>query len=709
MMEESESSSCHQHTQSQLFLDWTSVETHLFEKHGYTQQLDDAYRRCRSRQENDDDVVRELILITGPPGVGKTGLALTLEEKAKRDEGFFCLGKLDQPTMETTAIETTITAHGPFVEVIIQVVNQAVQRGISCVRSLQTKLELMLDRSEIQALVESIPSLRKLTRQNLEMAPLEEHWRGLKGPEAEKRYMHIFAKLIKSLSSPEHPLVILIDDLQWADRTSLELLKLLATDQLLSPGLLIACTARWQEKESEVLPMSSALSDMKKAGVVIAEIQISNMNEATVNDLVAHLLQLSTEATKPLAKVLYDHTEGNLFFVVQLLNVLYGDGLLHSSDTNSGTWTWDEDSVMQVLSNDQTVLDFLSIRLLQLADFEQQLLKTAACIGGSIYECLLEETVFPSSSVRQALETAKKHRLIAFDFQSGSGRFLHDRIQEAAYSLIPEDSRTARHLDIGRRLWIWLRPTELDVHLFTVANQIIRGLHLLDDSIEKEELAAFMLRAGRKAALLSSFYVAARYFAVGIRLLGRSRWKEQYDVCLALFTAAAEVEYYNGNLIRVDKLLASIFKHAKTLDDQMCARFTQIYSLGSRDDMKQALSVGLDVLKSLGQAFPRIQWKISATAAIERCRRVLSNMSDDDIMSLKMMTDKQRLVVIRLLNTIFVVALPTKEELLPFIVVRLIEQTLLHGISAMCKFASWGVKKLAIRAFNLFVNVSPFL
>jgi predicted ATPase len=299
---------------------------------------------------------------------------------------------------------------------------------------------------------------------------------------------------------------------------------------------------------------------------------------------------------------------------------------------------------------------------------------------------LLEETVFPSSSVRQALETAEKHRLITFDFQLGSGRFLHDRIQEAAYSLIPEDSRTARHLDIGRRLWIWLRPEQLDIHIFTVANQIIRGLHLLDDTLENEELAAFMLRAGRKAALLSSFYLASRYFNVGIKLLGSRRWKDQYDVCLALFNAAAEVEYYNGNLTRVDRLLASIFKHAKSLNDQMCARFTQIYSLGSRDDMKQALSTGLDVLKSLGQTFPRIQWRMRARVAIERCRRVLAEMSDDDIMNLQVMTDNKHLLVMRLLSTIFIVALPAKEELFPFIVVRMIEQTLLHGISAMCTF-----------------------
>jgi predicted ATPase len=326
------------------------------------------------------------------------------------------------------------------------------------------------------------------------------------------------------------------------------------------------------------------------------------------------------------------------------------------------------------------------------------MLKIASCIGVTIYECLLAETAHPAPAVGPGLRAAKDHGLITFDFESGSGSFMHGRIQEAAYSLIPECDRASMHLDIGRRLWIWLSPHDQEAHLFTICNQIIRGKHLLDDKTENTELAALMLRAGRKAARMSSFKTAASYFDVGMSLLDRKHWQRQYQLSFDLYNAAAKVEYYNGNLDRVDALLDEIFENAKSEDDKLRAHFAQIYSLGSRDDMKQALTKGLDVLQSLGDPLPHKPWKLQVSHAFSRCRRRLCNMSDDQIMNLPRMEDSKQLVAMRLLNTIFISAFSSGEDLVTLIVTRMIENTLRQGLSAM--------SKLSMTIYNLVARVS---
>jgi predicted ATPase len=689
----------------ELSLDWTCMERQIYQGRNreHVKRLFEAYQPTKSSSssspsENEVNLQilkpkqQAFVLITGPSGVGKTSLALTLKARMQQDAfGFFCQGKFDQLTncmaaeFATAAPENN--AYDPFVAAVTAWVHYVCQKEQSYIQAVKKSILMELDSTEIQVMEESILALQRITRRRSfanEAAPKKlSHWRGLKGIEAEKRYMHIFAKFIKAICSPDHPIVLFIEDLQWADRNSLELLQVLATTTNMT-GLLLLCTLRADDAllmDSEAL---STLAELKEKGVQITEIQLRNLSGMAINDLLSSILNLSPIETCAFSKLVHQQTNGNPFFIRQFLSVLWKDGLLYREKATD-KFSWKEEEITLAFHSPQSVTSLLVKLMLQLTEHEQRILQLASCLGGTIHECLLLEVVVPCSGVRCALENLTDQGLINFDAINGTGQFLHDRIQEAAYSLIPESKRAAMHLEIGLRLWIWLKPCHREAHLFTIANQIIHGMHLLDDPVEKEELAAFMLRVGEKAALLSSFSAAAVYFDVGISLLERKHWKSQYQLSLLLYNAAIEVQYYSGNLARVDTLLEVIFKRAKSFDDKLRAHFIQIYSLGSRDDMAQALTRGLEVLKLLGESFPRNPSKFEAAFALSRCRWSLRRMSDDDIMRLPTMSNKHQLVVMRLLNTVFVFAW-LKEELIPLMVFRMIEITTRHGMSSSSEY-----------------------
>jgi predicted ATPase len=788
-----------------LFFSWNEkgIEKHVYEKRGYLQTLHEAYRRQTQRHVVTTAATtttmsrtlavhnsKEILLVTGPSGVGKTGLALTLRQQVTRDGGFFLRGQFDPPTvvvMNNTA--TTNANHnnnllssspsssfvwknsfGPFVSAMTEFVTSLSQRrghdASLQLQAISTRIHQELHVTELQALKESIPALRQITQRSSPtrggggdvvsggggasgggggdndrstststLSSISPHphvrqrhqqqWHGLKGLEAEKRYMYLLTKLFLAISSDQYPLVLLLDDLQWADAQAMQLVQqlLLAASnnnsnrkRFLLIGTVRVSTEDHENQQQQQQPSSTIplVELMQHAGVTVTEITMSNLTQPQVQELISESLSWSHHQPPPLphqqqqrlsssssstppsldtqqfAKRLYDQTHGNLFFIMQLLSVLpTTKGVLCSGHgrENDDDETANNNNNHHLFHQYNSVLDVITSKILQLPDYDRGMLKIASCMGRDLYECLLEETALPAASVRPALLRAQALGLITLDLSHRCGRFVHDGIQEAAYSLIPESQRARAHLDIGLRLWVWLRPKDRQLHLFTIANQIIQGMHLLEDPLEKERLAEFMLQVGEKALLVSSFSTAAAYFQVGIQLLRpRSHWKSQYALSLSLYTAAAEVEYYNGHLARVDTLVAEILQHAKTLDDKLQAYFTHIYSLGSRDDTQQALAQGLQVLQSLGEQFPQPAHPAHATWALARCKWMLRNMTDDDIMKLPPMKCHRKLVIQRPMNTMYGYALVNCKVLVTLIVTRMVENTLRHGISAMSKY-----------------------
>lgn len=758
-----------------LLLDWQNVNGKLYEKSDQIEQLRKAYHR--QTKEHDGTITssssfhhrNELFLITGPSGAGKTVVALTLQEEVEEDGGFFCRGKFHQPTHygdventdnNTSSNNNTISScsknvdsgHGPFATAVSQWASSLILSAANSnppsddrISLVQTALERELDTSELQVLAESVPALQPILHHNHHNKHLTitsagtnniaSSWRGLQGPDAELRYNHIFSKFVRAICCSRQPLVLLLDDLQWADRRSLQLLKTILTYTTTTTtttttsndcattatGLLIIGTVRSDEGLATSVSSSSSstpcspskssysshhllvetLDELQSKDVIITSVQVSNLSQGTVTELVSDLLHLSVYESKAFSQTIFHRTKGNTFFMFQLLKFLEGEGRLQPYASSNECTSSNKDNhnglqqkegmctphvVMPATFSPTTfsVLDLIASKIQQLPHNVQEVLKMASCFGPTVSERLLTEAGsvgLTALAVQPALAIASDQGLIAYDRPSRTVTFVHDVIQQAAYSLIEsEHDRASLHLHIGRALWIWLPHEELDQHLFLVTNQITRGLHLINDQVEKVDLAELFLRAGHKAALSSAFSQASNCYSIGIRLLGKKHWRRHYRLSLGLYNAAAEMEYYGGNLARVDTLLNSVLKHATSLDDKLHAYCTQMYSQASRDDFKQAFSIGLEVLKQLGVTFPDTLCKARARLAWVQCRSELRRISDESIMQLPLLRDNRQLMVIRLLNTLMLSAFSARQELVVPMVMQMVHHTLQHGI-----------------------------
>lgn len=739
-----------------LLLDWHGMEGKLYDRSDQMEQLLQAYRRRTSATsitstpaspiDTNHDLSgnqHELVLITGPAGGGKTALALSLQDLVEQDGGFFCRGKFNQPTNHNSAdgssstsstssavglnniFYTTDSAHGPFATALSQWASLKLKKGgPDGLLELQQILERELVDAELQILVRSIPALKHIIRTT---STETTRWLGLQGPDAEMRYNEIFSKFIGVICSPQQPLVVLLDDLQWADSSSLELLKTLMTRNKESAGLLLLATVRSidsilsSSSSSPSSPSSSCLVNtftdlISSEGIAITEIHVANFSSDTVTALVSDLLHVSVEQSQSLSQAIYQQTNGNAFFVCQLLKFLEGEGKL-KADTNNCDEGGDGSHVLLgdheaygICTSVPSVMDLVTKKVKQMPSNVQEVLTMAACMGSIVPERLLAEVCsvgLTSLAVAPALTMASEQGLILYDQPNGTITFIHDTIQHAVSSLVAEHARPALHLHIGRALWIWLPSDELDTHMFFITNQISHGLHLLNDQVEKEDLAELFLRAGRKAALKSAFSQASCYYETGIGLLGKRHWRHQYQLSLALYNAAAEMEYYGGNLARVDSLIHSILKHARSLDDKLNAYYTKIYSLGSRDDMQQALLTGLEVLKQLGVTFPKTLSNARTTIAGFSCRWRLRRMSDDSIMNLPVMQNKRQLMVMRLMNTLFIPSYSARPELVVPMVTRMISYTLDHGICGASKYLFYREPAKAKIALTTFCSTTP--
>jgi predicted ATPase len=528
-------------------------------------------------------------------------------------------------------------------------------------------------------------------------------WRGrLQGPDAEKYYCHILGKFVAAIraSLMDHPLVLLLDDLQWADSRSLELLKILMTRSSSKPtasNLLILGTVRSEtmnhsisfhqqqqqqqaeENDEESITLVKTIQELQEKGVAITNVDVPNICEDAVRELVGDLLPCSD--VESLSRSVYSQTGGNIFFIFQLMKFWEGEGMLGNRNIHDDD---PEKSVRRPLDcENASVVALIAKKIHQLPLNVQEVLKMAACFGTNLSIRLLEEAGSVGMSpleVEPALAVAHELGLVEQDTSIGTVSFVHDAVREAAYSLIAENARASLHLFVGRALWVWLTHEELEQHIFLVTNHICRGLHLIDDPTEKEGLARLCLRSGQKAARVSAFSQASSYYETGISLLGKNHWKRNYWLSLDLYNSAAEAEYYAGNLSRVDMLLNGVFEHARNLDDKLHAYNTQLNSQSSREDVNQAFQVGLDVLTQMGVAFPSKLQTIRTQVALHACLQKLRGMSDDNIMSLPIMQDNRHIMVMRMLNTLMMSASLVRQSLVLPMMIRIVNRTLQYGI-----------------------------
>jgi PAS domain S-box-containing protein len=614
----------------------------------------------------------ELVLVSGYSGVGKSSVVNELHKVLIPPRGLFADGKFDQYKRDI-----------PYVTLA--------QAFETLVRQILVKSEAEVDHWR-HALLEALGPDGQLM---VNLIPEVEFVIGKQSPvadlppqEARNRFQLVFRRFLAVFATAEHPLALFLDDLQWLDTATLELIERLITDPDVRHVLLIG--AYRDNDVSSSHPLMRTLAAIRDAGVRTREIVLSPLGLDDVGRLLADSLHCGRDSVGPLAQLIYEKTGGNPFFAIQFFTALAEEGLLRFDRDASG-WTWDLDRIRAKGYSDN-VVELMVGKLRRLSDTTQAALQQLACIG-SLAEIATLSMVFgqPEEEIHTAnLEATRAGLIFRMD---GHYAFPHDRIQEAAYALIPESEREGAHLRIGRVLLASLTEEGLGERLFDVASQLNRGAALLIDRDEKAQVARINLGAGRKAKASAAYVSARAYFAAGMAVLDESDWGSEYELMFNLWLERAECEFLAGDFDRAEQLIVELLERAVSKVDQAVAYHLKVRLHIIKSEIEPAVAAALTCLRAFGIDLPAHPTEDQLQAEYETFCQTLNGRSIESLIDLPVMTDPELLAAMRVLSVLVPAARFTDHRLWALQSCRMVRVCVQHGTSvdSAWAYAHWGI------------------
>ncbi|MCO4865787.1 AAA family ATPase [Cupriavidus sp. WGlv3] len=602
--------------------------------------------------------VPELVLVSGYSGIGKSSVVNELHKVLVPPRGLFAAGKFDQYKRDI-----------PYATLV-----QAFQ---SLVRPLLGKADVelagwraaLLDALEPNAglMTELIPELKLIIGEPPPVPALEPQ-------QAQRRFLLVFRRFISVFARPEHPLALFLDDLQWLDAATLDLIEDLLTGSELRHLLLIGA---YRDNEVDAAhPLMRKLQALRNAGVRIDAIMLAPLAGEHVTQLLREALHVEPERIAPLAQLVHDKTGGNPFFVIQFLHALVDEALL-AFDHEARQWHWDPERIHAKGYTDN-VVDLMAGKLTRLPASTQHALQQLACLGNVAGVGALSTALgVPQPQVGVALWEAVRQELV--ERQDGAYAFVHDRVHEAAYSLIPVDSRAQAHLRIGRLLAAQTPPERRAEASFEIAGQLNRGAALITERDEREQLAEFNLLAGQRAKAATAYASALAYLVSSAGLLDDDCWQRRHDLIFAVELNRAECEFLTGQLSMADARLAALSARAMTTAEKALVTCLQldVYLVLDRSD--RAVEVCLAYLRHVG-----IDWSPHPDDAEVRreYQRIWSGLGDraiEDLVDLPLMEDAAALGTVEALSKLFAPALQTDANLACLTICKAVSLSLEQG------------------------------
>src|SRR5580658_5221219 len=535
----------------------------------------------------------ELVLVSGYSGVGKSSVVNELHKVLVPPRGLFAAGKFDQYKRDVPYATLAQAFHMLVRQILVRSEAEVDHWRHALLEALGPNGQLM---------VNLIPELEFIIGQQPPVAELPPQ-------EARGRFQLVFRRFLGAFARPEHPLALFLDDLQWLDTATLELLERLVTDRDVRHVLLIG--AYRDNEVSSSHPLMRTLAAIRDAGAKAQEIVLAPLGLDDVERLIAEALRCSLNSAGPLAQSVHEKTGGNPFFGIRFLVSLAEEGLL-AFDQGGARWFWDLNRIRAKGYTDN-VVDLMVGKLRRLRQETQSALQHLSCLGHTGDIAMLAQ-LFGISEEQVHADLWEAVRLELVERTAGSYRFVHDRIQEAAYSLIPEESRAAAHLRIGRLLATQTPPDQRTEAIFEIVNQLNRGAALISSPEEREELAGLNLIAGQRAKSSAAYASALTYLVAGAELLPEDGWDRRHDLAFALEVNRAECEYVTAQLGPAEDRLTALAARAATLVERAAVTALLVDLYMTLDKSDRAITVGLEHLGHLG-----VNW--SAHPSNEEVRR----------------------------------------------------------------------------------------
>ncbi|CAB3661156.1 Serine/threonine-protein kinase PknD [Paraburkholderia sediminicola] len=600
----------------------------------------------------------ELVLVSGYSGIGKSAVVNELHKVLVPSRGLFASGKFDQYKRDIP-YSTLVQAFRGLVRPLLgkREVELAIWRD-DLTEALGSNARLMTD---------LIPELKLIIGDPPPVPELEPH-------HAQRRFQLVFRRFIGVFARPEHPLALFLDDLQWLDAATLDLLEDLLTRSDLRHLMLIGA---YRSNEVDAThPLMRTLQAVRNAGAKFDEVALAPLASEHVEQLIAEALHDAPEHAVPLAQLVHERTAGNPFFVIQFLHALVDEGLL-GFDHDAARWLWDLPNIHGKGYTDN-VADLMVAKLARLPAETQQALQQFACLGNTATIAMLSNVLENSrQEIRALLRPAVEQELI--EQLEESFRFAHDRVQEGAYSMIPEAALEEAHLRIGRLLAAQTLPENRKEAIFEIVNQLNRGVALVALKDEREQLAEFNLTAGQRAKASSAYESARAYLTTGAELLTDDCWARRHELIFALELNRAECEFLTGWLPVAEKRLNVLSRRAATVPERANVACLRIDLYMTLDQASRAVAVALDYLKHLGIDWSPHTREEKARKEYERVWSQLGNLPIERLIDLPLMTDPESLATMDVLVKVMPAALFTDAHLWSLVVSTAVNLSLERG------------------------------
>ncbi|MEL6470455.1 MAG: AAA family ATPase [Cyanobacteria bacterium J06623_4] len=656
----------------------------------------------------------ELLLVAGTSGIGKTAVINEVHKPITQQQSYFLKGKFDQLNHNLPL--------SAFLQAIRGLIHQLLLESNDKLAQWRRKI-LEAVGGDGQVLTEVIPELESIIGAQPAAPPLT-------GAAAQNRFNQRFLQLIDVFAKPQQPLVLFLDDLQWADSASLQLIGKLMSAQ----GPLLILGAYRDNEVSPVHPLMLALEELTSQTAdheqpTVNTVTLTPLTRRDTNGLVADTLHYDIEYAAPLTDLVFRKTKGNPFFTTQFLKSLHEEGHIRF-DSQQGSWACDMEQIALCSFTDD-VVKFISQQLQKLPDETRRIIQLAACIGSSfdletlaiaadrspsqtataLWQGLQEGLIVPQSEKYKfyigsepsladqplaqsaTLEDPQHNNIYSGDIAYS---FFHDRVQQAAYSLIEETQKQSTHLKIGQRLLNNLSEAEQKENLFEIVNHLNAGIALISDLAQREQLAQLNFEAGQKAKAATAYQSAVEYFSTGIQLLKKDCWQSQYALALELHTLAAEAYLICGDIESMEQRAAVVLQHAQATLDKVNIYQFKIQAYTSQTQLQEALATAHQAFQTLGLTLPEapgpadIQQSLQQTSALLQERDILS------LAELPEMTAADQLAIMQLTSTVIPAAFLRLPPLFPLLILLQIRISIEYGNAPQSPFS--------YAAYGLFLN-----
>nr|WP_206755705.1 AAA family ATPase [Leptolyngbya sp. FACHB-671] len=619
-----------------------------------------------NREKHPTPSCSEMMLVSGYSGIGKTALVQELHKPITAKHGYFISGKFDQFGRNIP--------YSAIADALQKLVQQLLSEPDEQLQQWQLHLLEALG-SNGQLIIDVIPEVELIIGKQ---PPVPE----VGATEAQNRFNLTFQRFVRAFCAKEHPLVIFLDDLQWIDSATLKLIKLILLDEQIQYLFLIGA---YRDNElTPTHPLVLTLENLRNQGAVFQEIILTPLTLEPLSQLIAETLHHNPDTVRSLAQVVLRKTEGNPFFVGEFLKLLHSESLL-TFDAQQLIWQWNLAEIEAQAITDN-VVELLLRQLQKLPEATQQVLCIAACVGAEFdLETLAIICEKLSKAIFQDLLVAIQAGLIQplseldEDLLVQEYKFLHDRVQQAAYALIDESQKQVVHLQISRNLLEKTSSEQRSERLFEIIDHLNQGTELVTARSERTEIARLNLMAGQKAKAATAHEAAFKYFTTGLKLLTSESWQSEYDLTLALYSEAAEAAYLQGRFDEMEQLVEVVLDRAKTVVDKVQVYHSRIQGYLSQGNLKETLKTGLEALKLLGIDLIENPSQLDVQRELESTAALLAEREIEDLTNLPKIAAPEPLAAITILANIGSAAFITLPALWILIICKTVNLSINYG------------------------------